>query len=229
MKAFIPLVKSCTNLYFDSFGSTTSGWPTGDSGSVLFQYFAGEYRLFMRNPNWWAGATPLESFSNYLLQAEVRNANGADGSYGLLFGREFGWVGFYTFEITRDGDYVMWRYDGNGVWVILDAGSSPVIKKGAATNILAIERNGNGIRGFVNGVELIDLNDSKHQGILDVGVTVVTFDQAPLDVRFDEYTVMPIGCGLSSGEKLAAPAPALPSIGTPEAPDSPWIEAPEQR
>jgi hypothetical protein len=229
LKAFLPLLKSCTNLYYDGFGNANSGWPVGDSSNVVFQYLGGEYRLLMKNPNWWVGATPLEDFGSYLLQAEVRSVNGVNGSFGLLFGRKFGWVGFYTFEISPDGNYVMWRYDGNGVWAALDFGFSSAIEQGAATNVLAVERNGNGIRAFVNGVELIDLTDSKHTGVLGVGLTAVSFDQAPLDVRFDNYTVLPIGCGLSEGEQLAHPAFTLPGTETLIAEDQTILDAANSR
>jgi len=223
---YLPLANSCQNLYFDDFGNPNSGWPADDVGSVLFQYLGGEYRLLMRNTNWWAGSTPGFDFTSYLLQASVRNPTAKDGSYGLLFGRKTGWVGFYTFEVGPDGSYVIWRYNGNGSWTPLDFGSSAAIKGGSASNLLAVERNGIGIRAWVNGVLLIDLNDGAHTGGLDVGVTATSFGEANLDVRFDNYTVLPIGCGLSSGEQLQLPTTGNPAV---DLPDSSVIDAPMQR
>jgi hypothetical protein len=82
----------------------------------------------------------------------------------------------------------------------------------------------------VNGVKLIDLNDSSHTGGLGVGVTATSFDEADLDVRFDDYTVLPIGCGLSSGEQPAGISPSLPAdTSIPAGADQPAFEMESER
>ena len=58
-----------------------------DTGNVQYEYLSGEYRILLRNANWWAGATPDITAANaYNVSVDVRNASGVYGSYGFMFG-----------------------------------------------------------------------------------------------------------------------------------------------
>jgi len=204
----VPIAERCSHLFYDDFGNPASGWPNVDTGSTLFQYLNGEYRLLLKNPSWFAAANPGRIFTNYLVQASVRNVTALNGSYGLMFGHQAGFGGFYTFEIQRDGTYTLWRINSDsGVWILLETSFSAAVKPGAASNHLAVVRNGENIRAFINGVKVVDRDDDDHLGTLGVGVTATSFNAANLDLRFDNFTVLPVGCGLSS-DMLQTPSTA---------------------
>jgi hypothetical protein len=79
------------------------------------------------------------------------------------------------------------------------------LKAGAAVNTIAIERNGSLITAYANGEFVTSLTSSTFLGQLNIGVWATSFDQANLDVRYDNYKVEPIGCGLSSTSLLEIP------------------------
>jgi hypothetical protein len=82
------------------------------------------------------------------------------------------------------------------------------LKAGTATNVLAVEREGDYITVYANGtlVDSVELNEVL--GIRSVGVFASPYtSELELDVRFDNYKVEPAGCG------LGAAAPANGSTG----------------
>jgi hypothetical protein len=213
LEAFLPVVRSCKTLYYDNFSNPTSGWPVADTGSTLYTYQAGEYRILLRNPFSLAGAIPGVSFTSYVVTTDVRNPLNKSGTYGLLFGQKPGFTGFYTFEIDRTGHFEFWMW--NNGWTLLKQGNSAALKTGAATNTITIVRNGNSTKAYANGKYVAGLSDSTFTGALNIGVWVTSFDDADLDIRYDNYKVEPIGCGLSTGlpVPLAFPDQPLPDPG----------------
>jgi hypothetical protein len=217
---YLPSASHCLYLYFDDFSDPDSGWPVADTANTQFAYLNGEYRILVKNPTGIGGAVPGVAFENYLVTTEVRNPFNRAGSYGLLFGQVSGFTGFYTFEIDNAQNYAIWRW--NGAWALLAQGTSPVLKPGAAANTLAIERNGAGISAFANGTLVTSVTDGQFTGELRVGVWAAGGGEANLDVRFDDYRVEPLGCGLSAG---AFPEGAPESGPQAEMPPGPaWIE-----
>ena len=94
---------------------STSGWPVSDDGNRSYEYLNNEYRILVRNTDWWAGGRPGFKASDYILTVDVRNATGNFGSYGLLFGLSDDWSQYYSFEIYPDGWYGIYE-NNNGNW-----------------------------------------------------------------------------------------------------------------
>ena len=118
-------------------------------------------------------------------------------------------TGFHCDEIDHAGNYVLWRFTSG--WTPLTFGFSGLIKTGTQTNNLAVERNGNLINLFANGNLIDSFTDGTNQGSRYAGVIGINFDQGTQDVRFDNFTVLSIGCGLSQG----APSFAIPESSDP--------------
>lgn len=209
---FVPIVNHCELLYFDDFSNPNSGWPAANAGTNLYEYLNGEYRVLVGSTFSLAGAIPGVSFSNYLVTTDVRNVGNKNGSYGLLFGQVPGFTGFYSFEIDKAQNYEIWRW--NNGWTLLTSGSSNALKIGTAKNTIAIERNGDSIKTFANREFVTSLTSSTFTGQLNVGVWATSFDRANLDVRYDNYKVEPIGCGLSTSLPSAPVAPDLAQTGS---------------
>ncbi|MCB0165329.1 MAG: PQQ-like beta-propeller repeat protein [Anaerolineae bacterium] len=184
----------CTSLYTDNFENPASGWYVGDNGNVRFEYLNDEYRLLIRNPRWWAGARPNVAIENAIVTVDVRNVTGEPSSYGLQFGIANNWSQFYSFEITPDGYYNLFRYSSNSGWTLLARDVSPHIYLGQATNRLRIVRSGSQISAYANGQLLKSLSDSTFTGTRYLGVIVTSFDEPDIDVRFDNFTVDSATC-----------------------------------
>jgi hypothetical protein len=217
---YVPIATHCDILYFDNFSNPNSGWPEADFGSTLFEYRNGEYRLLLRNPFWFAAASPGVTFTDYLLTTDVRIISNKPGTYGLIFGLKSDFSGFYTFEIDNAKNYYIWRW--NGAWALLDSGTSAVLKAGLASNTIAVERNGTSIQAFANGELVTSLSSSTFMGSLFFGVVANSGDQPDLDVRYDNYKIEPIGCGLGASVPFGAPVDLEHGVGEKSAPA--WLE-----
>jgi uncharacterized repeat protein (TIGR01451 family) len=203
LQTFLPIIAKgyCPSLYTDHFDDPASGWPIGDDGNIRYEYTAGEYRVLVRNGQWWAGARPGIKASDYVVSVGVRNASGSYGSYGLIFGLSSDWSQFYTFEIDRDGSYGIRKYN-NGTWTALAVDTSAHINTGMATNRLKILRDGSLIEAYVNGHHLATVSDNSYDGLRYLGLIVSTYNEPNVDVHFDGFAVYPPSCnpGVTSPE-----------------------------
>lgn len=218
-RAFVPLATNCEILYADDFSNPNSGWPKVDTGSTLFEYKAGEYRILFDNKFSLAGAHPGVSFTEYLVSVSVRNLQNLPGTYGLLFGLAPEWEYFYTLEIDNAKHWELWHWWGT--WELRASGTSDALKPGTASNTIAVERYFPGyFKFYANGELLTSLQDTDAPGMRNLGVWATSGSEENLDIRFDNYKVEPIGCGWSAGETQTG-AETLPWEG----PDSAgWIE-----
>ena len=186
---FLPMIiKPCQGHYLDNFNDSDSGWPSSDSSTSQIGYLADEYRILVKTANSWSGARPGVQATDFRVSVDVRNAIGAGGTYGIIFGLAEDWSQFYTFEIGLDGFYRIWQY-GSGSWTLLELDSSSQINSGTASNRLRVERNGSQIKAYANGQLLITLTNSSFIGERHVGLITSTYDQANLDARFDNFDV----------------------------------------
>ncbi len=192
---FLPCIlrNYCAPLYLDDFGSSGSGWPIQDTGDVAYEYLSGEYRILLRSTNWWAAAAPGFAAADFVIEADVRNAGAAYGTYGLLFGLSGDWGEFYEFEIGSEGYFAVYKYD-HSVWTELASGSSGAVNTGAASNRLKVLREGATIKAYANGTLLAILTDGSFTGSRRLGVIAFSYDDPNVDVRNDNFTVYPLSC-----------------------------------
>jgi uncharacterized repeat protein (TIGR01451 family) len=202
-KVYLPIVtrQFCPLLYSDNFGNPASGWPINDTGSALYEYSSGEYRILLRDaPYEWAGARPGYKASDYSAVVDVRNASGSGvtGYYGILFGISDDWSQAYLFWISSFGYTGISRYNSSSGWSNLTNRPSTYINPGAATNRLKVEHSGSQITGYVNGLLEVDFSDSSYTGLRHVGLGVTSSSQPNVDARFDNFAVYPVGCGAAT-------------------------------
>ncbi|MCP5094062.1 MAG: LamG domain-containing protein, partial [Chloroflexi bacterium] len=189
---FLPLVITpCDARYMDDFSNVGSGWPTGNDGVRQLEYVGGEYRMLVKSADSWVAVRPGIKGTNMRVSVDVRNANGKDGIYGIVFGLADDWSQFYTLQIGADGYYGLWQNDGS--WTLLELGFSNAIKTGTTTNHIKIERIGSQINLYANGQMLLTTTNNAYTGLRHVGLITSSFDQENQDVRFDNFDV----CSLS--------------------------------
>ncbi|MFQ5434749.1 MAG: hypothetical protein ACE5FD_07720, partial [Anaerolineae bacterium] len=178
----------CQDQFLDDFSNSGSGWPTDDNSTRQVGYLAGEYRILMKSANTWAGARPGVKGTDFRVSVDVRNVNGVDGTYGIIWGLAEDWSQFYTFEISPDGFYRIWQHD-DGTWTLLELDSSSHINTGTAGNRLKVERNSSQIKAYVNSQLLTTLTEGSFIGERHVGLIASTYDPVNLDARFDNFDV----------------------------------------
>lgn len=195
--SFLPSISQtyCQVAFYDSFEDPASGWLIYENENVIYDYESGEYKVVLKNPNWWAGVRPSFTAENFDLGVQVRNANQKPGSYGLVFNIAEDWSHMYTFEVDSFGFFVIWRYSDAKGWKLLLENYSPLIKTGTAANLLEVKRNGALIDVFANGHQLASISDSTFTGKHSIGLISSSYDQGYLDVRFDNFYIIPSECG----------------------------------
>jgi uncharacterized repeat protein (TIGR01451 family) len=194
-RVYMPIViKACAPLFADNFEDPASGWFVDDDGNIRWEHIGGEYRILLRNADWWGAArTPGFTASNYVASVDVRNGSGSFGSYGLLFGLSSDWRQMYIFEVYADGFFEVWKGNDGG-WSLLASGSSAHIKTGTATNRLRILREGSLIRAYANGHQLAAVSDNSLAGSRYLGLIVTSYDEPNVDVFFDNFVVYSTSC-----------------------------------
>ncbi|MGB1250581.1 MAG: family 16 glycoside hydrolase [Candidatus Promineifilaceae bacterium] len=116
-------------------------------------------------------------------------------SYGILFRKqELG--GFYRFEVTGNGDYIIERRDATGLWTRLLPENrwqkSEFINRGVgATNRLGVTANGNSASFYVNG-ELIHSIETFDQtyGTGNIALEAGSYAQPGVQVAFDDLVIL---------------------------------------
>jgi hypothetical protein len=211
-QVYLPCItRSCSLFYYDNFSNPGSGWPSYNTGNVQYGYINNEYRILVKNAYWWAGARAPLTSSDYYVVADVRNASTVDGSYGLIFGLSSDWSQFYEFEIDTNGYYAIYQYQ-NEDWYPLALGFSPDIHTGMATNQVSIRRSGFQIWAYANGKLLNILEQGDYTGSRYTGLIASSYDQAGVDVRFDNYTMYSASCGPSVNQISISSVPSLTPI-----------------
>jgi hypothetical protein len=192
--SFLPLTANpCPTLYRDDFSDPLSGWPVADDSNLFIGYAAGEYRILLRNSNWYVMVRPGFKAANYEASVDIRNVSGLMGSYGLAFGIQPDWSGLYTMELYPDGWFGLYRYDANGYAILAEA-FSPYILQGTATNHIRVRNVNNTITVFANGKQLANVYDPTYSGELYLGLASFSYVDPNLDIRFDNFLVMPSDC-----------------------------------
>ena len=125
-------------------------------------------------------------------EVEATQVSGSlNSSYGLLF-RLNPEIGFYRFEVTSDGSYLIEKRMGSdGSWERLSAGwvSSPTILIGLGqVNRLKVMANGSRLTFFINGIEVAEVEDGDF-AVGKLALSAGTFNQAGLEVAFDNLTI----------------------------------------
>jgi hypothetical protein len=150
--------------------------------------------MMIAPPGWWIGARAPYISADYNLSVDVRNFNGVYGSYGLIFGLLADWSQFYTFEIDPIGNFGIFKYNEQSGWVLLGQGWSSDINPGLATNTLSVNKDGTTITAYANGSLLTSIVDGSYLGDRFIGLSVVSYNEGSVDVRFDNFIVSPVTC-----------------------------------
>jgi len=178
----------------DSFNDTACGWDEYEEDQASAGYRGSEYFVAVHQPNTSAVAIPGASFSNVSIQAEVRLEQGsADNNYGLLC-RYQDLDSFYAFLISSDGYYAIASVTDGGPYKILSGDGThlmpteAILTEPGASNEIHAVCAGSTLTLYVNGQQLASVSDAQLDSG-DIGFIVSAYEQAPIEIRFDNLFV----------------------------------------
>ena len=194
---YLPLaLKNFWAGYFDDFSNPNSGWCVEDTPDARFGYANGEYQVMIKRQNVGYMCTPdlAIPISNYRVEVDARMVSSNPGSYSLVFGIRWGQNTRENYVVSVEPYtryYKIQRRNMDGTWTTLvDWTYSSLINPGMQTNRLQIYRFGTYIWFGVNGFFVTSVSDSNIVGTgLDAGVGVNSYNNVPVEVRFDNFRV----------------------------------------
>lgn len=200
--SFLPIVQTaypddCYEPYTDDFTSNSSGWPSGDTGTTVYGYSAGEYSILHRTANQWFAITRGDLWQEDLLvQLDGYQLNN-QGLWGLLFGLTNNWNNYYTFEIQPDAQrwYIL-GFDAANDWTLIASDTTNDILGGPEKNNLLIQGANSKMYFYINNHLVYEM--SERSGY--VGFTGGSFANN-VHLRYDNYLFQQSPCsGSASGQ-----------------------------
>jgi len=184
-------VPSGSVLFQDDFTRPISGWDRFTSAEGTMDYDAAGYRMLVNslNTNFWS--MPHKNFSDVRMEVDVGKLGGPDENRIGLLCRFTGNDNYYFFLISSDGFYGIGIFTA-GQAVLLgqsEMQASGNIKTGLAVNHLRADCVGNTLTFYVNGFQLISVQDPRLTSG-DIGLLAGTFAQPGVDVIFDNFVVL---------------------------------------
>ena len=173
----------------DDFSDPASGWQVESDASAEVGYYEGAMRILVKSPNRLAWASAGHELSDFRLTVRaIQVAGPVDNEYGVLVRMQDA-DHFYCFSISGDGYYTVNKFDGEK-WMALgdDWTPSDAIHAGAAANLLEVVCQGTTMTFFVNGVQLVQVEDSGYSRG-DVGLYAGSFFEPGVEIHFDDLTV----------------------------------------
>lgn len=191
---YLPLVlRNFWAGFFDDFSNPQSGWYVSEDENVIWRYLGGEYQIYLKQKDWWTFSTPdLVLPSDYRVEVEARKVSSGVCSYGLIFGTRYTDDSWETYEVLiwpTDRQFLVDKRMIDGSWIVLkDWTYSSAINGDYGTNRIRVDRIGTSIKVYINGTMVASITDNSFISPgRDVGVIVYSYEDAPVDVRFDNF------------------------------------------
>jgi hypothetical protein len=212
----LPLVSrnACAEPYFADDFSGMVGWPVGEDASYRLQYTGERYEILVKQPYDGIAVTAGAKAADFFLSVEAQDYKWGD-AYGVNFAIPGDWSQSYEVLFSRDS-FSVWRGSG-GSWTMLQGWTySNKISKTKA-NKLGILRQGSRINVYINGAQVVSLEDSTLSGLKRLGLVVYSDSSGMAKVAYDNFSLTETACFLSSpadwldlplsGPMLPVPAP----------------------
>jgi len=177
-------------LFQDDFSDPSSGWDQVNVDEGITDYADGVYRIFVNTETTDVWANPGLNFSDTVIEVDAAKVGGPDDNDFGVICRYQDTGNFYFFIISSDGFYGVGKVL-NGEQSLLGADKlqpSDDIHLGDTTNNIRVDCVGNTLTLFVNGTQLISVQDDTFASG-DVGLLAGTYDEIGTDIHFDNFVV----------------------------------------
>jgi hypothetical protein len=177
-------------LFQDDFSDQDSGWNTSSDELGSVEYEDGGFRFFVNEVQFDYWSVPDLNFSDVHIEVDGKKAGGPDDNDFGVICRYQDEKNFYAFLISSDGYYGISKMKEGEHNVIGTDGMqySDLILPGAATNRIGADCIGSRLVLYVNGEELLQIEDSEFTDG-DIGLLAGTFDSPGVDIVFDNLVV----------------------------------------
>jgi hypothetical protein len=173
----------------DDFSNPASGWQAEMDVGAEVGYHEGVMRILVQEPNLLAWAFGGHEFSDFHLAVDATQVAGPDDNeYGVLVRIQDG-KHLYRFSVSGDGYYQATKHVGED-WQLMTAEwiASDAIQVGAATNHLEVVCQGTAMTFFVNGQQLVEVEDADYRAG-DIGLYAGAFYEAGVEIHFDNLSI----------------------------------------
>ncbi len=200
---YLPIVLTnfCSGYdYFEDFSVRSDEWYPGVDGAVTHEYVDGEYQLRFAGQDLGWRVTPdlVIPSGNYRVEADMRNAEDNDGTYGLTFGvhwyynsAEGEWQIDQAYQVLISPnyqDYYVSKQVNNNWSTLRNWTVTSAINMYRETNHLRVDRVGTSVRIYINGTAMPAITDASFTSSgRDAGITAYSYDSYPVDMRFDNF------------------------------------------
>jgi hypothetical protein len=181
-------------LFQDDFGNPASGWDQTSGDNAAVGYADGEYRMQLFRAGWFAWANPEGanlSLSNVHVSVKARNTGAAtEPGFGIMCNYKDGDNTYYM-GVSVDGYYIIVKTVGGQDIVLSDESSwipSDAVPINASSYLLDAYCGAGTLTLAVNGTVVAAVNDSTLT-TGTVGLFIQSFDQANVEIRFDDFVV----------------------------------------
>jgi hypothetical protein len=177
-------------LFQDDFSDTSSGWDRVNVSDGITDYEDGIYRILVNTDNTDVWANPGLNFTDTVIEVEATKVGGPDDNDFGIICRYEDTSNFYALIISSDGYYGVYKVLDGEQLLIGEESMMPddAIKQGNVTNIIRADCIGSTLTLFVNGTQLVSVQDSSFSSG-DAGLLAGTFDTPGTDIHFDNFVV----------------------------------------
>jgi hypothetical protein len=177
-------------LYHDDFSNPESGWPQVSNSTSFMGYDHGSYRMLVLSPLDDLQAVAGQSFGDIRIEVVATRQSGpVYNRFGLIC-RFQDMNDFYFFAVSSDGYYAIGKIK-EGVTTLLGQemmAYNVSIQQDGEPNVLRFDCINNTLKGYVN-TQLLAITKDADFSRGDAGLMSGSFDEAGVDVRFDNFVV----------------------------------------
>ena len=186
----LPTLASDAVLFQDDFSNPKSGWDRASQGGNSTDYADGKYRITLSTPQQDIWANPYQYFDqDIIVEVDVwQNSSTVQAAYGIICGYS-DVNNFYA--LTIGGGYVeIFRYQQGKRLTLYSAENQPGID--LEHNHLEVMCAANQLSLWVNGNIVAEVEATEFT-YGDVGLIVSSFDEADVEILFDNLIVREAG------------------------------------
>ena len=175
---------------FLDFFTGYDNWNSRSDGDVIAQIVDGKFQLTAKQANngtRWVHSWP--EIRDYYLEVIAITPEVCEGldRYGLYFRGPETSAG-HIFELSCDGRYRLWIWNGSTATTIVNWKTHPAILKGSSQlNVIALQSVGDLITMYVNGEEIDEKFSDRYNGKNYVGMSIGTGPTEQFTVQFDNF------------------------------------------
>jgi|WetSurMetagenome_2_1015567.scaffolds.fasta_scaffold94005_2 hypothetical protein len=177
-------------LYFDNFSDPSSGWRQASDISGKMDYEQDQYNISISIPHYDLWAVSNEEYKDVRVEVDATPLMGTESIRFGLICRYENKDNFYFFVITGDGYYTIGKV-ADGIPTLMGQemmSYSPAVIKWNTQNHLRFDCSGSTLTGYANSQSVASVDDTDFSKG-DAGLIAGSFEQADVDVVFDNFVV----------------------------------------